>query len=96
MTKTNEKFIELQDTMESNDVKNEYSRSILSNISESWDSIVERTEFQENKELWTFAEVQRVAKRTTILFNLLDELLVESSELNTAAIKQLMDIKREM
>ena len=91
-----EKISKLQDTIEINDVKNEYSRAVLSTISEEWDTIVERTKLKEDKEMWTLAEVQRVAGRTAILLNLLDELLVESNELNSAAISQLMDVKQEM
>ncbi|MCI3028547.1 hypothetical protein LMF32_05460 [Desemzia sp. C1] len=92
---TNEQINELQEKMERIGTKNGYSRALLLSIYQNFDGIVESANQKGDKEMWTRYEVERVAERTESLFNLLFELISDSTKLNDEVITQLLELKTE-
>ena len=94
MTNTNNKLKALQSKVEDNIVKNEHSKAILESICDTFDDVVKHSNTEGEEHLVVY-EFGRIATRTEILFNLLQDFLIDSSKLNDQTIEQIMELKRE-
>lgn len=84
------KLYELQLKTEEIGNKNEYSKAVMESIKEDLLDLVDLSNKKEVSKEITFYELQRVAKRTEIIFNLLGELMSESDDLNTKITSELV------
>lgn len=86
------KLNKLQKKTELISSKNDYSKAILESIEDSFTYLVECSDAKENAKELTFYELQRIAKRTEIMFNLLKNLTDESDDLNTELSEELNEM----
>lgn len=84
----------LEKNAEENIDKNEFSKAILGSIRDTFDEVVKYSKVKGSEELALY-ELERVSNRTEILLNLLNDFLLDSTELNYQTVKQIMELKRE-